>query len=87
LVWGVTVSGDSPQFSTLTARNAPPPVVGSVLTMSNSIGFGISIISIMLFVELSRTVAMGNLLPWLAVGPALGLLAMRTLLREEARRA
>lgn len=87
LVWGVTVSGDSPQFSTLTARNAPPPVVGSVLTMSNSIGFGISIISIMLFVELSRTVALGHLLPWLAVGPALGLLAMRRLLREEARRA
>ncbi len=29
LLWGATVSGDSPQFSTLTAQNAPPAAVGS----------------------------------------------------------
>ena len=29
LLWGATVAGDSPQFSTLTAQNAPPAVVGS----------------------------------------------------------
>ena len=81
LVWGITVSGDSPQFSTLTARNAPPQAVGSVLTLTNSIGFGISIVSILLFVELSAHVALGPLLTGLALGPALGLLALRPLLR------
>ena len=31
-VWGITAAGDSPQFSTLTASNAPKHAVGSVLT-------------------------------------------------------
>ena len=83
LVWGITVAGDSPQFSTLTARNAPPQAVGSVLTLTNSIGFAISIVSILLFVSLSETVALGSLLPWLAIGPALGLLVLRPLVRLE----
>ncbi|MCU0924704.1 MAG: MFS transporter [Hydrogenophaga sp.] len=87
LLWGITVSGDSPQFSTLTARNAPPQAVGSVLTLTNSIGFGISIVSILLFVSLAETVSLGALLPWLAVGPALGLWAMVRLVREERRPA
>ena len=84
LLWGVTVAGDSPQLSTLTARNAPAQAVGSVLTLTNSIGFAISIASILLFVSLAETVALGALLPWLALGPALGLLALRPLLRDEA---
>jgi len=87
LVWGITVAGDSPQFSTLTARNAPPQAVGSVLTLTNSIGFAISIVSILLFVSLSETVALGALLPWLAMGPALGLWALWPLVREELRAA
>jgi MFS family permease len=83
LVWGITVSGDSPQFSTLTARNAPPQAVGSVLTLTNSIGFAISIVSILLFVELTPHVPLGWLLTGLAVGPALGLWALRPLWRAE----
>ena len=39
LVWGFSVSADSPQFSALTANNCPPAVVGSVLTLVNAIGF------------------------------------------------
>ena len=84
LAWGITVSGDSPQFSTLTARNAPPQAVGSVLTLTNSIGFAISIVSILLFVELTPHLPLGWLLTGLAVGPALGLWALRPLLRERA---
>jgi DHA1 family inner membrane transport protein len=85
VLWGITVSGDSPQFSTLTARNAPPQAVGTVLTLTNSIGFGISIASILLFVSLAEHVALGALLPWLAIGPALGLWALLPLWHEEAR--
>jgi MFS transporter, DHA1 family, inner membrane transport protein len=83
-VWGITVSGDSPQFSALTARNAPPQAVGSVLTLVNSAGFAISIISIMLFVALARQVPLPWLLPGLALGPALGVWSMRHLWRNRA---
>ena len=87
VLWGITVSGDSPQFSTLTARNAPPQAVGSVLTLTNSLGFALSIVSILLFVSLAQTVSLGALLPWLAIGPALGLWAMARLVREEQNTA
>ncbi len=80
-VWGATVSGDSPQFSALTATNAPRQAVGSVLTLTNSIGFAISALSIELFVRLSQVLPLAAVLPWLAVGPVLGLVAMRTLWR------
>ena len=81
LVWGITVSGDSPQFSALTASNAPSQAVGSVLTLTNSIGFAISIVSIELFTTLAQHHALESLLPWLGLGPLLGVLAMRPLLR------
>ena len=86
VLWGVTVAGDSPQFGALTAVNAPRGAVGSVLTLSNSIGFAISAVSIELFVRLAQTVALAQLLPWLAAGPVLGLLAMRPLLARRSAR-
>ena len=85
LVWGITVSGDSPQFSALTARNAPPQAVGSVLTMTNSLGFAISIVSILAFTAWAERAPLGQVLPWLALGPALGLWALWPLWREERR--
>jgi len=81
LIWGITVAGDSPQFSALTAGNAPPQAVGSVLTLTNSLGFAISIVSIELFTTLAQQHALGALLPWLGLGPLLGVLAMRPLWR------
>ena len=83
LVWGITAAGDSPQFSALTALNAPAQGVGSVLTLVNSLGFAISIVSIMWFVSHLPTVPLAQLLPWLAAGPVLGLLAMQPLLRRQ----
>ena len=79
MVWGLTVSGDSPQFSALTARNSPPEVVGGVLTLVNCIGFGISIVSIQLVSVALRHYPLASVLPWLALGPVTGLLFMRRL--------
>jgi DHA1 family inner membrane transport protein len=84
LLWGVTVVGDSPQFSALTAGNTPREAVGSVLTLTNCIGFAISAASIAGFVRLAQAWPLGHVLPWLALGPALGLLALQPLLRAEA---
>ena len=85
LLWGITVSGDSPQFSALTAGNAPPALVGSVLTLANSIGFAISIVSIQLFVTLAEHWPLAKVLPWLALGPLLGVMALRPLLKNGTR--
>ncbi len=82
MVWGTTVSGDSPQFSALTARNCPPEVVGSVLTLVNCIGFGISIVSIQLVALAIRYYPFEWVLPWLAIGPVIGLWFMRGLVRN-----
>ncbi|WP_088286534.1 nitrate/nitrite transporter [Ideonella sp. A 288] len=87
LLWGITVVGDSPQYSALTAQNAPRQAVGSVLTLTNSLGFAISIVSIELFVRLSQQVPLASLLPWLALGPLFGLVALAPLWRPAPVRA
>ena len=82
-IWGITAAGDSPQFSTLTASNAPKHAVGSVLTLTNCMGFALSIVSIELFTSLAQEHQLASLLPWLGIGPLLGVLAMRPLLGKQ----
>jgi MFS family permease len=79
LVWGVTVIGDSPQFSTLTAQNAPREYVGSALTIVNSIGFLITVVSIQLTCSLLPIVGVQYIFWILIPGPVLGLLALRSI--------
>lgn len=85
LIWGITVVGDSPQFSALNAHNAPKALVGSALTIVNCIGFSITIVSIQLLSHASHFIDTRWLFLLLAVGPVAGLLAMRPLLDAEAR--
>jgi hypothetical protein len=73
--------GDSPQLSTLTAQNAPPAMVGSVLTFANCIGFAITVGSIELFSRATPAASLEGLLPWLALGPTFGLYMLSTLWR------
>jgi DHA1 family inner membrane transport protein len=82
LLWGATVSGDSPQFSALTAANAPRETVGSVLTFVNAIGFSISVATIALFAALAAAWPLAWVLPGLAIGPAIGLAFLVPLMRE-----
>ena len=86
VVWGITVAGDSPQFSSLNALNAPVGLVGSALTIVNCIGFSITIVSIQALSFAGHYVETRWLFPLLALGPAAGLFAMRGLLRAEARK-
>ena len=81
LVWGITVVGDSPQFSALSADAAPRELVGSVLTIINCIGFALTAILIPVFAEAVASWSLERVLPFLAIGPLAGLAAMRRLLR------
>lgn len=78
-LWGFTVVGDSPQFSTLVARNAPPEYRGSALTIVNSLGFAITIGSIQLLNYLVLVIPPAYLFLPLVIGPILGILVTRRL--------
>lgn len=76
LFWGLVVVADSPMFSTLVAQNAAPESKGTALTIVNFIGFAITIISVELINSLQRLMNPEYIYMLLAIGPALGLLAM-----------
>ena len=84
LFWGVVIAGDSPQFSTLNARFAPPELVGTALTIANCIGFAITIVSIALLARLIETVGPQYVFVLLVPGPVLGLAALRRLTAKPA---
>lgn len=82
LFWGITVIGDSPQFSTLNAMTAPRQYVGSALTIANCIGFSVTIVSIYLVEMLIEMSGVRFALLVLVVGPLFGLASMRSLLKK-----
>jgi predicted MFS family arabinose efflux permease len=82
MFWGMVVVGDSPQFSAVVARSAPKNLVGTGLTIVNSIGFAITIPSIQLVSYLSEHFSARYILLVLAAGPLFGILSMRKLIRQ-----
>ncbi len=74
LIWGVSVVGDSPQFSTLVSRFALPERRGSIITLVTSIGFAITIVSIQLIDFLFSYLPEDLRIFWiLCLGPIVGL--------------
>ena len=73
--WGATVVADSAQFSSLSSQACSADLIGSALAVQNAIGFAISIMSISLVTELFGSKGEAAV-TWLALGPALGLVAM-----------
>jgi len=74
LIWGISVVGDSPQFSTLVSRFALPERRGSIITLVTSIGFAITIVSIQLIDFLLAKFPENLTIFWvLCLGPVVGL--------------
>ncbi|MCH7414678.1 MFS transporter [Belliella sp. R4-6] len=76
LTWGFAVTADSPMFSTLVAQNAPVTSKGTSLTIVNSIGFTITIVSIQLINISLNHIPVAYMFLILAIGPILGLVSI-----------
>lgn len=77
LVWGAAVVADSPQFTTLVAQSVDATVRGTALTLVNSVGFAITVVSIQTLTMLQEHMQFKHLFFVLALGPVVGLVAMR----------
>lgn len=84
VVWGFAVVADSAQFSALVTELAPSHTVGTALTLQTSLGFLLTMASIQLVPQLVDVVGWRWAFVALAVGPTLGVGAMRRLLRLRA---
>jgi len=84
IFWGIVVMGDSPQYSAIVALSAPKGLVGSGLTLVNSIGFAITILSLWVVYQFLDIVEISYALMILAVGPILGLVSMKKLLKDKS---
>ncbi|MHA7941920.1 MFS transporter [Formosa sp. 3Alg 14/1] len=77
IIWGMFVVADSPLFSTLIAHNTASHAKGSALTIVNCIGYAITIVSIQTLGFLQTILTPTYVYIALAVGPILGLLALK----------
>jgi MFS family permease len=81
LVWGISVVADSAQFSTSITELAPPAYVGTALTTQTCVGFAITMLSIWLIPVFVGALGWRWAFATLAIGPALGVVAMGRLRR------
>ncbi len=79
LLWGFWIIADSAQFSTIVSEIADPAYVGTALTAQLALGFTLTAGSIALVPVLVRAGGWPLAFTVLAVGPLLGVLAMRRL--------
>lgn len=85
-IWGITVSPDSPQFSTLVAQYAPVHLKGTALTIYNSIGFSISTLSLIIIDRIfysNSFLAKENTMLLLGFGAVFGVFSILKLIRSK----
>jgi MFS family permease len=82
LVWGFAIVADSAQFSTSVSELAEPEYMGTMLTTQTALGFLLTIVTIRLLPPVVDLVGWRWAFAPLAVGPALGSLAMWRLMRS-----
>ncbi|MDB5045013.1 MAG: nitrate/nitrite transporter [Deinococcus sp.] len=81
LVWGFWIIADSAQFSTLASELTDPAYVGTALTAQLALGFSLTAGSIALVPVLVTAWGWSGAFTVLALGPFVGAVAMRPLIR------
>jgi MFS family permease len=82
VVWGFAVVADSAQFSAMVTETAGDTYRGTALTLQTALGFLLTLITIRGVPILADVWGWRWAFPWLALGPALGILAMVSLKRS-----
>jgi MFS family permease len=78
-IWGFLVTADSPQFSTMVAQSVPAEYKGTAMTIVNSLGFSLTILSIQLGQWLLNWLQVDQMLAFLSLGAVAGLLVFKSL--------
>lgn len=79
IVWGITIIADSAQFSASIAELSDPDSIGTMLTLQTCAGFLLTLVSIQLVAPVSKALGWPAAFMVLAIGPALGCVAMARL--------
>lgn len=76
VVWGLSIVPDSAQFSALVADAAPPAHAGSLLAFQTALGFALTFFTVQATPVIAAAFGWSPVLAGLAIGPALGIVAM-----------
>ena len=79
IIWGITVVADSAQFSSCVIELSDPRYVGSMLTIQTCAGFLLTLVTIHMLPIFAGLVGWQWAMAPLAIGPALGVVAMARL--------
>lgn len=82
MIWGTSVIADSAQFSASASELASPERVGSALALQTALGFLLTAVSIQFLPVAQSLIGWSGAFALLAVGPALGVVAMFRLRRR-----
>ena len=82
IVWGITVIPDSALFSALVADGAPPERAGTIMTVQTATGFLLTAGTVQVTPLAASAFGWPPVLAFMAIGPALGVWAMRCLMRD-----
>lgn len=76
LFWGISVSADSAQFSAIVSEVSDPRYVGTALTLQTALGFLLTVVSLRVTAYIGEHAGWDWAAASLAIGPALGIVAM-----------
>lgn len=76
MVWGISITGDSAQFSTMVTETADQSYVGTALTVQLASGFAMTVVTIWLLPYLQEWFSWRWAFALLAPGPLMGIVAM-----------
>ena len=76
VIWGIFIIPDSAQFSALVADASAPQQAGSLMTFQTALGFALTFVTVQAMPVLAGKFGWAIVLAGLAIGPALGIVAM-----------